>query len=93
MFIYISGRISGTTDFFARFKAAEEKLVKMGYAPLNPVLNEPMGETWEYYMRSDIKKLMECNAIYMLKGWWKSRGARLEWLIARSLKFKVIYER
>lgn len=92
MFTYISGKITGTKDFYQRFNAAEEKLLRQGYTPINPVKNVPKGMSWEYYMRQDIIKLLQCDTIYMLKGWRSSRGARLELLIAKKLKFKVIYE-
>lgn len=93
MHIYISGKITGTKDYYARFEKAENDLIKMGYAPINPVKNEPEGKDWEYYMRQDIMKLMCCSGIYMLKGWRYSRGAKLEFKIAKNLGFKIIYER
>lgn len=92
MHIYISGKVSGTTDFYKRFEEAESYLSKLGYVPINPVKNAPSYQTWEYYMRNDIIKLMCCDSIYMLKGWRRSRGARLEHHIAKKLGFKIIYE-
>lgn len=92
MHIYISGKVSGTTDFYMRFEEAENYLIKLGYVPINPVRNAPYGKEWEYYMRNDIIKLMCCDSIYMLKGWRFSRGARLEHHIAKKLGFKIIYE-
>ena len=59
---------------------------------VNPVKNVPLQKSWEYYMRTDIVKLMCCDSIYMLKGWRSSKGARLERYIARKLGFGVIYE-
>lgn len=91
--IYISGPITGTTDYYQRFKKAETDLLKIGYVPINPIENETVGMSWTYYMKSDIKKLMFCDKIYMLKGWRRSRGALLEWFLAVVLKYEVIYER
>lgn len=92
MHIYISGPITGTADYIRRFTEAENTLLKMGYSPINPVSYSPVGESWEYYMRQDIMKLMYCDSIYMLKGWRRSKGARLEYKIAREMGFKIIYE-
>lgn len=92
MHIYISGKVTGTNDFYERFAEAEEKLLRVGYIPINPVRNAPMGKSWEYYMRQDLIKLLCCDSIYMLKGWRSSKGARLERYIARKLGFKIIYE-
>ena len=92
MHIYISGKVTGTKDYYARFAEAENNLIKMGYVPVNPVRNAPLNKTWEYYMRQDIIKLLCCDSIYMLKGWRFSRGARLEHQIAKKLGYKIIYE-
>ena len=92
MHIYISGKVTGLKDYYARFEKAENDLIKMGYSPINPVKNAPYGKSWEYYMRTDIVKLMCCDSIYMLKGWRSSKGARLERYIAKILGFKIIYE-
>lgn len=92
MHIYISGKITGSTDYYARFMEAEDKLIKQGYSPVNPVRNAPADMSWDYYMRNDIIKLMCCDSIYMIKGWRSSRGARLEHYIAKKLGFKIIYE-
>lgn len=92
MHIYISGRVSGTSDFYKRFAEAEEKLLRQGYSPVNPVKNAPLNKSWEYYMRQDIIKLMCCDSIYMMIGWKKSKGARIEHDLAKKLGLRIIYE-
>ena len=42
-------------------------------------------------MRKAIAQLVECDAIYMLSGWGKSRGALLELEIAKGLDMPVFY--
>lgn len=44
-------------------------------------------------MRVCITHLMECDAIYMLKDWKQSRGARLEHFIALKLGMRIIKEK
>ena len=61
---------------------------------VNPVKVCPYdkNKTWADYMREDIKALTGCNATFMLKGWRRSKGARLERYIAKKLGLKVWYE-
>ena len=87
----ISGRPNGNQEAFSR---AAEHLLKCGYIPVNPhdvCYLLPPGSSWAEYMRTNIPALCRCQEIYMLKGWWKSRGARVEWVIARVLGMKVFY--
>ena len=95
--IYISGAISSRPihEAEAHFKAAQLRLLVIGYDCINPMEISPYSQekTWEDYMRNDIKHLMDCQAIYMLRGWWKSRGARVEWWLAKKLGMEVIYEK
>lgn len=95
--VYISGPISGKEDGNqAAFYEAAYRIIKEGAFPVNPHdvgYFLPPGSSWLDYMRVDIKALVDCDEIYMLRGWWRSRGARLEWVIARGLGMKVRYER
>ena len=55
MTIYISGKITGTTDYLNRFKEAEQHLKKAGHEVINPAeLNLQFGtnRAWEFYMRN-----------------------------------------
>lgn len=47
---------------------------------------------WCQYLRDDIKHLVDCDAIVMLPGWEKSKGAILEEFIATSLGLEVWYD-
>ena len=94
--VYISGKITGTTDFIERFAKAEEKLKSKGYAVLNPAhANSYMPEdtTWEEYMKVSMTLLQMADAIYMLNGWEDSKGAKQEYETALNpLHLKVMYE-
>lgn len=98
--IYLSGKITGTDDYKSRFSLAEQKLKNKGVQVLNPVKAgmylarslAPEVPTWVQYMKCSIKLMMKANCIYMLKGYEESKGARLELLIARVLKFNIMYE-
>lgn len=94
MRIYISGPITGTTDYMERFADAERRLWDDGWDDItNPAAKNarfPEGTSWETYMGESLKMLCACDAIYMMRGWRGSRGARLELMVATELGLKVI---
>ena len=94
MKVYISGKITGTTDYKERFARAEEILKSQGHEAVNLCCIDDGGEAkpWEWYMRRCIPLLTECDGIYLLKGWDASKGARLEWLIACDLDMAIFTE-
>lgn len=99
MKIYISGRITGNAHYMQDFERAESYLNFSNingqkFDVVNPCKVSPFDEnkTWRDYMREDIKALVDCDAIYMLRGWRRSKGARLERRIAIKLGLEVIYE-
>lgn len=70
------------------FFCAEERLKLMGYTNiLNPASNpkDPDGHSWEEFMKDGITTLLKADAAMFLNGWQKSKGARLEMAIAKSL--------
>ena len=42
-------------------------------------------------MKEDVKALLDCDAIYMIKGWDKSQGAKLEKRVADACGLMSIY--
>lgn len=44
------------------------------------------------FIRTDLKVLLECDAILMMKGWERSVGARLEFDVAAISGLKIFYE-
>lgn len=93
--IYISGKITGTTDYIQRFESAEKALSKY-YTVINPAkvnAQLPKETVWEEYMKMSMCMLEMCNAIYMLKGWKDSKGAILEHEFAKSKNYKIFFEK
>jgi len=43
-------------------------------------------------MVDDISALLECEAIYMVKDWGQSKGARLEYAIAKELGLYILFD-
>ena len=95
MTVYISGAITGTTDYEERFKAAEQQLREEGYDVMNPAAISallPKGMPWSAYMEVMLPLMKYCDAIYLLKGWHQSSGARIELEYAIKLGLDVMEE-
>lgn len=81
--IYISGPITGTSDYMKRFEKAEKELTENGYSVINPAkVNAMLPEdaTWEEYIKVSLTLLSICTGVYMMPGWRESRGAVLEFM-------------
>ena len=95
MKIYISGAITGTTDYMERFANAEKELTEQGYSVVNPAkVNEQLPEdtTYEEYMKMCFCMLDMCVAIYMLDGFEKSCGSNRELGYAMEKDMIIMYE-
>lgn len=93
--VYISGAITGTTDYLQRFAKAEEELTKQGFSVINPAkvnAQMPGDTTYEEYMQMSFTMLDMCDYIYMLKGWNTSRGANRELGYALGKSKNIMYE-
>ena len=93
--IYISGAVTGTTDYKERFSKAASLLRSVGKIPLNPVkvnAQMPKETTYEQYMKLSLAMLDLCDEIYMLDGWDNSNGASLEFNYAKTMNKKIFFE-
>lgn len=93
--IYISGPITGTTDYMERFEKAENYLNSKGYSVINPAkvnAQMPKDTTYEEYMKMSFTMLDMCEYIYMLDGWNKSTGANRELGYAMAKDMTIMYE-
>lgn len=95
MKIYLSGAITGTTDYMERFETAEAKLTQDGHTVFNPAaVNSmmPSETTYEEYMRVSFTLLDMCDAIYMMRGWQDSKGANREYGYALGKDMIILEE-
>lgn len=95
MKIYISGPISGIPEDRVRevFAQAEKQIEAFGHEPVNPLNNGlDASATWEEHMARDVYMLLGCDAIYLLKNWGNSQGARIEANIATERGMEVIHQ-
>jgi hypothetical protein len=91
MKFYISGPITGyPDDNKPAFDRTAEILRASDFAVLNPHDLDLIDkvETWEDNLKRDIRYLVDCDAVLLLPGWDKSKGARLEVSIAYHLGMK-----
>jgi len=92
MKVYISGPITGHPDYMERFSEAEEKLKEQGHEVINPAkvnANLPASTTYDQHMTLDYIMLDMADAVCMLSGWDKSKGACIEYGYALA-KGKII---
>ncbi len=90
--IYIAGPISGRPGLNrAAFTEAADKLRLQGFTVYNPAAANLEGMPLGKIMAHVLTQLCEAEAIAMLPKWYRSGGARIEWMLAKYLKLKVIY--
>ena len=89
--IYISGPMSGLVDFNRQaFWSAQQALQLMGFDVVNPHKNGlPKNATYNQHLVKDIELLLECDSIYLLKGWTDSDGAQIECFTADNRGLRV----
>ena len=94
MLVYISGKITGKEDYKDDFLTAECWLKLNDYKVINPakVAEVLPNLTYQQFMAIDYKLIELCDAIFMLDGWQKSKGAVAELGYAKSLGKKVMYQ-
>jgi hypothetical protein len=90
--IMVSGPMTGIPDLnYPLFNAVAQRLRNIGCTVENPAENNPAMDDpeWSDWMRLSLTQLMRCDAVMMLPGWWRSKGARIEWAVAKLLGIPV----
>lgn len=97
--VYCAGPMTGRESHnYPAFHAAAASIRALGYEVCNPAELNPEAEhmppercqPWAYYLRRDLSAMLNCDAVAVLPGWQKSRGARLEVHVARQLGMPVL---
>lgn len=89
--IYIAGKITGDTNYQAKFHKAKLKMQGMGYAVLHPAML-PDGFEYEDYMKVCFAMIDVCQKAYFLKDWEQSPGAIRESLYCKAKGYIRIFE-
>lgn len=98
MKIYISGQISGLPllEAYNNFDKVASEIINRGHTAINPTLITTLlpGLDWKAYMTIAYGILMDpsVDAVYMLRNWKESAGAKLEWIWAQAKGKQIIYQ-
>jgi nucleoside 2-deoxyribosyltransferase len=96
MNLYLAGPMTGYLEHnYPAFTAAAKALRELGHVVMSPHETSPCTDhqnplPWSYYVKRDIAMLVTyCDAIVLLPGYEKSKGAALEHVIAVALGYHV----
>lgn len=105
MKIYIAGPMTGLPSWnFPAFFKAEAELEALGHEAVNPAHNDGAtvqealesagspdapNNPWRWYMRRDLPHVLEVDALCVLPGWQKSKGASLEVHVAKAIGLPI----
>ena len=88
---YISGPVTGISNYKDIFHKASKELARQGYIPVDPcALPHDHDLSYGSYMKEDIAALLDCDYIHMLPGWRNSSGAMCERSVAEACQIKVL---
>lgn len=76
-----------------RFEHYARRLKEFGYEPIHEAVirkRESDRISWEAALKRSILRMLSCDAVYLLPGWQRSRGARLETMIAGELGMTIL---
>lgn len=87
MKVYIAGPMTGRPQFnYPAFHQAAALLRAAGHVVINPAENRaPVCGSWLGYMRMSVAQVASVDCVVMLPGWPFSKGARIEYLLAKLL--------
>lgn len=91
---YLAGPMTGYEEHnFPAFTSHAAWLRQHGYEVVNPAELEALEtgprKEWAYYLKRDIRELLTCNCIAVMRGWENSPGATLEVYIGWRLGFSI----
>lgn len=92
---YSSGKIGGLNylEAYENFRKADHEIMALGFIPVNPIIQglKPSRPYWAH-MIADILLLAKCKHIYMQRNWEDSRGAKIEYKVAKFLRLQIWYQ-
>ena len=94
--IYVAGRYRARTWLgkvwnIWKARRVAQRLWKEGWVVICPHLNTAMFDEKYPYIAGDCEIVKRCDAIYMMKNWEKSEGAKIELATAKNSGIEIIY--
>ena len=94
MKVYISGCIYENDKAQEQFNKAKEEVLIWAEQVENPLDDiDPVNYDWNKGMRSSLKKMLECDSVYMIEGWQQSQESLIEKFLADQLEMYVFYQK
>lgn len=100
--IYVAGKYRGKTDYektenIWHAVRVSVRLWELGWVAICPHANTAHFDCYsnlpsQTYLDGDLEILKRCDALFMLKGWEESEGAKQEFELARKLGKEIYYE-
>lgn len=90
--VYLAGPVTGVPGYRAAFEHWARSLRASGYEVVSPVEHDldERSLSWVAWMRRGLRQLLDCDRIAVMPGWQGSRGARVEYCVAKVLNMRPI---
>lgn len=92
MSVYVAGPMTGIAEHnYPAFAAVAAELRGMDVEVVSPheLHDGDRSRSHEYYMRRNLRAMLECDELVLLPGWINSAGARLEVEVAAACGLRI----
>jgi hypothetical protein len=88
--LYVSGKITGDSNYFQKFTFVWKKLTDAGYRGVEiPPLYATAEMDWAEAMRKVLAVMLTCDGVALLPDWIESKGAKIEACLAAEIGLAV----
>lgn len=92
MKVFISQPMNGKTDEQIKQERSiiEEKLIMLGYEPLNTIFDLDKNISPIFYLGKSIEVMAGADLVLFMGNWRKYRGCRIEYKVAREYGKRIL---
>jgi len=93
--IYVIGKVSDLPrrHVIRKFERTAAQIRSYGYNATTPIDIIPEEAEWDEAMKISIRRMLLADFVVAQEDWTQSRGATIEFMVARTLEIPVIEER